>query len=39
MKKVLNSPIFWGVSVLLVVMFISLTKTDLPQVQYGNPNA
>lgn len=34
MKKILKSPMFWGASVFLVVMWISLTATKIPQQDY-----
>jgi len=40
MKKILKSPMFWGASVFLVVMFLTLTQTNIAQRPYGvNPDA
>jgi len=38
MKKILKSPMFWGSAIFLVIMFVSLTATSLPQIQYGAGN-
>ena len=35
MKKILKSPMFWGASIFLVVMFVGMTKTNFVQVPYG----
>tara|TARA_R100000664_G_scaffold31135_1_gene44408 strand:- start:5847 stop:5972 length:126 start_codon:yes stop_codon:yes gene_type:complete len=34
MKKVLKSPMFWGASIFLVILFITLTATKFPQQSY-----
>ena len=35
MKKILKSPMFWGASVFLVVMFLTLTATSYNQKDYN----
>jgi len=35
MKKILKSPMFWGASIFLVVMFITLTASNIDQTEYG----
>lgn len=34
MKKILKSPMFWGASIFLVVMFLTLTATSYNQNEY-----
>ena len=34
MKKILKSPMFWGASIFLMVMFVTLTATNYDQNEY-----
>jgi len=34
MKKIFKSPAFWGASIFLLVMFITLSFTNIQQQQY-----